>query len=261
MNRGFRQVAIEALGSEWRGVKMINAIRWFSATLVLMLVLLWQPAGSQAKPPDMAAEPHYHLLLENTDVRVFALTIRPHEQTFVRHERNFLTIALQDGEIAMWRQGESPVQHFRSALGEVRFLTGDTARGMRNDSSSEYRNITVEFKDPRVTNYGYRPDTGKWDYSLTVLDFPVDPHGQFVNSLDLEAAVVDDVQLLSRNTLPPSNASMRELLIAVTAVDLDYAGNGSIHLAPGEVRWLDALGPKLTNAGSAPARFVLVKLR
>jgi hypothetical protein len=210
---------------------------------------------------DMAEDPHYHLLLENADVRVFALTIPPQQQTYVRHERNFITVALQEEEIVMWRQSESPVQHFRSALGEVRFITGDAARGMRNDSTSEYRNITVEFKDPHVTNYGYRPDTGKWDYGPTVLDFPVDPHGQFVNSLDLDAAVVKDVQLLPRDTLPPSNPNMRELLIAVTAVDLEPAGNGNIRLAPGEVRWLDTPAPKLTNTGTIPARFVLVKIR
>lgn len=241
----------------------MSRIPCFSAAFIVLPMLLWQPAGSpQPKAPaDMAAESHYHLLLENTDLRAFALTIRPHDQTFVRHERNLLTVALQDGEVAMWRQGESPVQHFRSALGEVRFLTGDTARGMRNDSNSEYRNITVEFKDPHVTNYGYRSDMGKWDYGPTVLDFPVDPHGQFVNSLDLEAAVVNDVQLLPRDTVPPSNPNMRELLIAVTAVDLDSAGNGNIHLAPGEVRWLDAPVPKLTNAGTAPARFVVVKIK
>jgi hypothetical protein len=101
----------------------------------------------------------------------------------------------------------------------------------------------------------------KWDYGPTVLDLPVDPHGQFVNSLDLEAAVVNDVQLLPRDTLPSSDPNRRELLIAVTAVDLDSVGNGKIHVAPGEVRWLDASGPKLTNAGTAPARFVLVKLK
>lgn len=236
-----------------------------AAVLVVLLsvakpqVVTIAAALQTAPAADMAAEPHYHLLLENADVRVFSLTLPPHQQTYVRHDRNFLSIALQDGEVAMWRQGESPVQHFRTIAGEIRFLFGDTARGLRNDSNSEYRNITVEFKDPQVTNYGYRHDTGKWDYGPSVLDPPVDPQGHFVNSLAVEAAVVSDIQLLPRESLPASNPRTLELLIAVTAADLDFGGK--VHLAAGEVRWLGDRQLPLTNAGPSPARFALVKIR
>lgn len=227
------------------------------AWLVLNSASAWQAAS----PVDMGSEPHHRLLLENAEVRVFAVTIPPHEETFVRHNRNFLTVTLQDSEIAMWRQGESPVQHFRMALGELRFLPGNTARGLRNDSTSEYRNITVEFKDPRVTNYGYRPDTGKWDYGPSVLDPPVDPRGHFVNSLDLETAIVNDVQLLPKDALPPSDTQTGELLIGVTPVELDSGSAGTIGLSRGEVRWLSTRGAGLKNVGTSPARFVVVKIR
>jgi hypothetical protein len=212
-------------------------------------------------PVDMGAEPHHRLLLKNAEVRVFAVTVPPHQETFVRHDRNFLTVTLQDSEIAMWRQAESPVQHFRTALGEIRFLPGNTARGMRNDSTSEYRNITVEFKNPQVTNYGYRPDTGNWDYGPSVLDPPADPHGHFINSLDLEAAVANDVQLLPNAALPPADAQTGELLIGVTPVELDSGSAGKIRLSSGEVRWLSTRGAGLKNVGAAPARFLVVKIR
>jgi hypothetical protein len=230
------------------------------ALLSLALFISNSASASQAASPvDMGTEPHHRLLLENAAVRVFSVTIPPHEESYVRQERNIVTVTLLDSEIAMWRQGESPVQHFRTALGEIRFLPGGMACGLRNDSTSEYRNITVEFKNPQVTNYGYRPDTGNWDYGPSVLDPPVDPHGHFINSLDLEAAVANDVQLLPKESLPASNPRRLELLIAITAADLDFGGK--MHLAPGEVRWLGDRQLPLTNVGGGPARFVVVKIR
>jgi hypothetical protein len=49
----------------------------------------------------------------------------------------------------------------RQKLGELHFFFGGLAHGIRNDSNAEYRNVTVEFLDPQVTNYGYRYESGK----------------------------------------------------------------------------------------------------
>lgn len=208
----------------------------------------------------MASEPHHHLLMENEDVRVFALTVPPHQQAYVAHARNFVTVTLQDSDVVLWREGQSPVQHFQIPLGEVRFFPGDVARGIRNDSNVEYRNVIVEFKDPQVTNYGYQRTTGKNDYGPSVLELPVDPHGHFVNSLDLESAVANDVQLLPKDVLPPHEPARPELIIAVSPVDL-RSSSGTIHLEAGEVRWFSSRSFDLANAGKAPARFVLIGFR
>jgi hypothetical protein len=153
--------------------------------VVLALVSLMAQANSAASsetgpPVEMAKERHHRLLPDNAEVCVFAVTIPHHEEAYVQHENNLLTVALKDNEVICWRPGQSPMQHLQTALGDVRFLSGGTAGGMRNDSNSEYRNITLEFRDPRVTKYGYRADTAKWDHGPAVMDLPVDPHARFV---------------------------------------------------------------------------------
>jgi hypothetical protein len=112
---------------------------------------------------DMASDPHHQLLLENPQVRVFAVNLRPNEQSFVSHEHNFLTVTLQDCEIVMWPEGRSDIQSFRLGEGDVRFLFGGRARGLRNERNTTYRSITVEFLNPKVTTYSYQRDSGAWE--------------------------------------------------------------------------------------------------
>lgn len=131
--------------------------------------------GQERVPVDIAKEPHHHVLLENRLVRVFAVAIPPHEESYVRHERNFLAVAMQDGEIVMWRAGAADVMRVPTKQSDARFFWSGFVRGMRNESSAEYRNITIEFLDPRVTTYGYRWQTGRWDYGSNAIVRPVDP--------------------------------------------------------------------------------------
>jgi hypothetical protein len=212
-------------------------------------------------PADVTKEQHHRLLLENGLVRVFAVVIPPHEESYVRHEHNFLTIALQDSEIVMWRAGAADVMHVPTKRGGTRFFWGGFARGLRNESTAEYRIITVEFIDSRVTTYGYRWETGRWDYGSNAIVPPVDPRARFVNQLDLQAAVASDVQLLSKDSLDPSTLGGGELLIAVTRLELTNGNDTGIRLAPGEVLWLDRRLSGLQNAGAIPARFAMVAFR
>src|ERR1041384_2560829 len=147
--------------------------------------LAWQ----KSIPAEITADPHYHLLVENAYARVCALTIPPGQQSFVTHKNNFLTVTLADSEVIRWKNDESPIQHVPAPKGEVHFFLGKSAHGIRNDSNTNYSNITIEFLDPQVTNYGYRYESGKWDFGPSVLNAPVDPEGHFINSLNLEKAV------------------------------------------------------------------------
>src|SRR5947209_19566973 len=83
------------------------------ASLFIMLsgsILLAQ----QQTPVEITAEPHHRLLLENDNVRVFAVTIPPREATeLARHEHNFLVVTLQESEIASWAEGEYGVMTYR----------------------------------------------------------------------------------------------------------------------------------------------------
>jgi len=216
-------------------------------------------AVQNQQPRAMDQDPHFHLLLQNSHVRVFALVLPANSETFVRFEHNFLSIEPNEGEVIRWRDGESAIQHFRVHRGEIQFFLGDSVRGFRNDArTGEYRSLIVEFLDPGITTYGYRYNSGKWDYGPSLLSFPVDPQGHFVNSLDLNRAVASDVQLLAKEFLPAS--SRLGLLVPISGVDLQLATR-NIRLDAGEVLWLEGREAELTNAGNDAARFALVELK
>jgi hypothetical protein len=226
---------------------------------VLMMMTLLTPLALAQSAPDMASAPHYRQLLANDKVRVFAITLRPLERTIARHDNNFLVVALLDCDVVMWPEGESDIIDFHFSQGDVRFYPGGRALGMRNDRTTEYRNVSVEFLDPKVTNYGYQAYTGTWEYGPAAIGPPVDPHAKYMNSLPLGAASVTDVQLLPRDPLPPPETPGPELLIPVTDIDLKAGEYERIRKSSGDAVWIPA-GRKSTflNATTDPARFIVV---
>ena len=240
-----------------------------SHIICLLLTLLFSAApaiqqghasGLQAKPAVLiTADPHYRLLMENQQVRVYSLVLPPGAESFVRHEHNYLTVTLADCTPILWKNDESPVQHFQVPKGELHFFLGGLAHGIRNDSNAEYRNVTVEFLDPQVTNYGYRYESGKYDYGPVALNPPVDPEGHFVDSLNLEKAEAKDVQLLPQQTLPAARGP--QLLVAITALNLSAGADRKISLNPGDVLWLESSEHALANTGSVRARFAVVEFK
>jgi hypothetical protein len=225
----------------------------------LLLVVLWAPIAFAQSAPDMASAPHYRQLLVNNQVRVFALTLRPLERTMARHDNNFLVIALLDSDVVIWPEGESDIVNFHFSQGDVRFNTGGRALGMRNDRTTDYRSVTIEFLDPKVTNYGYQSYSGTWQFGAASVAPPVDPHAKFMNSLLLGAASVSDVQLLSRDPFPPPGKPRPELLIPVTNIDMKAGEYERIRRSSGEPVWIPT-GRKITflNATADPIRFIQV---
>jgi hypothetical protein len=215
----------------------------------------WQ----SAKPADIAQDPHYRILMENAQVRVFALTLPRGAQSFVRHEHNYLTVQIEDHEAIMWKNDESPIQHFRARSGEIHFFLGGSAHGIRNDSNTEFRNVTVEFLDPQVTVYGYRFESGNYDFGPNVLNPPVDPEAHFVNSFDLEKAVARDVQLLPKESLPAAKGP--QLLIAVTPLSFFTAADTSMSMAPGAVLWRQSGAAALPSASPARQRLTVIEFK
>ncbi len=228
----------------------------------LMPLLLWAPIAWAQSASDMASAPHYRLLLANDQVRVFAVTLRPTERTMARHDHNFLMITLADCEVVMWPEGESDILGFRFNQGDARFFFGGRAIGIRNDRTSEYRSLTVEFLNPKVTSYGYQANKGTWDYGAAAINPPVDPHARFKNTLRLGAASVSDIQLLPRDPLPAPELSGPELLTAVTDIDLKAGETERTRKSSGDVVWIPG-GRKSTpmNVSTDPVRLVLTQFK
>jgi hypothetical protein len=229
--------------------------------LVACLCLVVTLAVSQT-PADLGSEPHHDLLLQNDQMRVFAVTLKATEQAYVQHEHNFLLVTLQNCELVIWAEGRSAIQSYRLSQGDVRFFFGGRALGLRNDRTNEYRGIMVEFLDPKVTTYGYQRDSGTWDYGDSVLRPPVDPHAKFSNSISLGAATASDVQLLADDALPAPEKEAAELLIPVTDIDLKAGESERVRKSAGEAAWVPpGRKSKLQNADIDAVRLIVIEFK
>jgi hypothetical protein len=225
----------------------------------LLPIVLFTVVAAAQTAPDMATAPHYRQVLANNQVRVFALTLRPLERTMARHDNNFLVVALLDSDVVIWPEGESDITNFHFQQGDVRFNLAGRALGMRNDRTTDYQNLTIEFLDPKVTSYGYQAYSGGWEYGPVSVAPPVDPHARFMNSLSLGVASVYDIQLLSRDPFPPPEKPGPELLIPVTNIDMKAGEYERIRKSSGEPVWVpEGRKTKFLNATADPIRFVEV---
>jgi hypothetical protein len=214
----------------------------------LVLLLLNASLAVAQEAADFASDPHYSLLLQNDRVRVFDLTLHSGESVFARHHHSFISVPLQDGEIVMWDEGKSPIQHFQVHKGDTSFvfLTPDqqasgVAGGILNDRPPDYRNITVEFLDPNIG----------WNILSS---------GYVRATLFLGGAIVADVSLQSGKSLPAPEKRDAELVVAVSDLDLKAASGVRIRNSSGDVAWISSANASaLTNRGRDPARFVIVE--
>jgi hypothetical protein len=227
---------------------------------ILPLLLFLSTLAAAQTSLDLAADPHYHLLIENDEVRVFALTLHTNESALVHYLHSFMVVTLQDGEVVMWQEGQSAIQSFQFRKGEVGFVplsAQDTAKpvgsGIRNDHKEDFRNITVEFLNPKI---GWASVGGAG------ISPPVDPQAKFANSAFIGGATISDVQLLAGDSFPLLSKASLELLIPVTDVDLQGAGKDPLRKSPGDAAWIPAgHATELVNAGTGPARFIIVEFQ
>jgi len=224
---------------------------------ILTGLLLCSCLALTQEPADISAEPHYRLLLENDQVRVYELTLHPDESAMVRIRRSFMTVALQDGEIIIWDEGKSPIQHFQIHKGETSFrclspvcsapqlLERGIAGRFRNDRPNDYRNITVEFLDPKV------------GWAMTDSGTITSPAGMFVGG-----ALVSDVLLEPGDSFPAPDKPNARLIIPISDIDLKCGVGIHIRNSPGDVAWIPAgQTSALLNSGRDAARFITVELR
>lgn len=157
---------------------------------------------------------------------------------------------MQDGEIIIWDEGKSAIQHFQIHKGETNFvyLTPEpqakgVAGGLRNDRQNDYRNITIEFLDPNIGWAMFEGGT-------------ISPPA----SMFLGGALVADVLLQPGESFPAPEKPGEELLIPVS--DVDLTGRVRIRKSRGDVAWIP-VGRRsdLANTGREPARFIMVEFR
>src|SRR5579859_4610301 len=217
---------------------------------VLWTTLLTCSLALAQQAVDVADDLHYHLLLQNDQVRISEVTLHSGESSFVRFQHSFVTVTLQDGEIVMWDEGKSPIQHFLLKKGQASFvwLTRDqqakgVAGGLLNDRQYDYRNITVEFLNP---------DIGWNILSNATIGPPA--------SMFLGGAIVDNVSLQPGDSFPAPQKRGAQVVIPVGDLNLNGAHELRLRTSPGDAAWIPAADTSsLTNLGREPAQFIVVQ--
>jgi len=228
----------------------------------ISIFLLLSSAAAAQNVVDLSEEPHYHLLLENEKIRVFALNVGPHTETaLVRHPNNYLVIHPQESEIAAWNEGESGVVTQRFPQNDIRFYFGGKPRAIRNDTAIDYHSLMIEFLNPKVTTYGYQAGSGRWTYGSDTIPPPVDPRAKFATVMPLVEAIVKDIQLLPDDGYPAPEKDADELIVALSDIDFRI-GEKRIRKSKEDLIWIPSgRQAQLANNGSDPSRFVLIELR
>ncbi len=211
----------------------------------------------------VTGEPHHHLKIENSYVRVFYVEVAPHENTLLHeHAVDYLFTSLGPADVTNAVLGK-PDAHLVLKDTEMHFTRGGFAHVARNLSDQAFRNVTIELLRPQgqphnrcekvlaseergscmVQRRGYAYSISPW--------FETDEiHVEYV---ELQPkAIFQDV--------PGTD----DLIVALNEANLNiqFPSMPDAKLSAGGVLWLKQGGlEKLSNANEQPSRFLRIHFK
>lgn len=219
-------------------------------------------AFAQQQPVDVSAEPHHHHVIDNLFVRVYDVTIDPKQSTLMhKHGHDYLGVFLGDSDFLNTKaDGQSAPAKIKD--GEVRFAAAPVVHAVADNAATPFHNITIELMQPTTNEKACTE-------SCSV---PVP-----CNSADKTACVSEEKLMsadqwsVTRITIPagatyPQHTHLANfLVIPLTDADLKVRNQDGpeteIKSKTGEVRWNNPVVHTITNAGSAPARVIVLEFR
>jgi hypothetical protein len=230
--------------------------------LIFVVLVLGVAAAAQQNPVEITAEPHHHLVLENSFVRAFAVNVAPKESSLVHHHgHDYLSVSLGDAQIINAKAGAAPVAAvFKD--GDVRFSAAPVVHAVTNTGDGPFRNITIEL---------FGPTTGQHACAESCsISVPCD-------SAD-KAACPSVAKLMSGDqwsvtlvTLPPGarypqhTHSGNFLLVPLNDADLKANNQDgpetAVHSKAGAITWNNPVVHTVTNAGTRTARSVALEFK
>lgn len=101
-------------------------------------------AAQNPVPVPISQEPRHHLILENEKVKVYDVTVAPHDQTLLhQHDHDYVFVTLGDSDIENRVLGKAPVE-LKLKDGETKFSKGPFAHIAVNLADTPFHNITIE---------------------------------------------------------------------------------------------------------------------
>jgi hypothetical protein len=244
--------------------RMIRLVFFFLTATLLS-------AQATAPEVEVSAEPHHHLVFENSVVRVFDVAIAPHSESLMHwHRHDYINVMLGPTEVVNAVQGKDPVT-VKLVDGETHFAAAPFAHIARNISDQPFHNLTIEILDDAKLREssagGLAGGLAKW---------PEDRGLEILSGGTQEILFVKDAIRVSEFDLEPSGAvpsrarSGPLLLVALTDLNLytnDPRTHGGHEPAPtpahfnaGDSQWLpDGWRRPLVNAGHTAVKFVTLE--
>jgi hypothetical protein len=232
----------------------------FLASALLLFAFSLNAQAPVAVP--IPKEPHHHLVLENSYVRVFRVSVPAHESTLLhQHDVPYVYVALGSADVINAVQ-DKPEAHLVMADGQVGYSPGHLAHIARNESGAPFNNVTIELLRPQGDLHNLcrmivQGDLGPCSKKDT------GPGGYIDESLfETQELRVDFV------TLQPRAKFVHRVPLGCLYVSLDSAelqdapGKPAIKLQPGDRFWVPAATIlKLRNAAPNIARYLLLTVR
>ncbi len=108
-----------------------------------------RPTAAASAPVSIKQEPHHHLLLENSYVRVFRVEVISSDATpLYRHDFPYVYMSIGKAQFTKSVEGQ-PEKHVTMANGQLGYSKGGFAQIIRAENETPFYNITVELLHPQ----------------------------------------------------------------------------------------------------------------
>lgn len=126
---------------------LLRTVWLLSIALLCSAPNIQTPAAPTAVP--LSTEPHHKLVLENSYVRVYRVTIPAHSATLLhQHDLPYVSVSLGPADFVNAVPGK-PEVHVVLADGQVGYSRGGFAHIARTDSGGVFNNVTIELLKPQ----------------------------------------------------------------------------------------------------------------
>ena len=209
-----------------------------------------------------AKEPHHHLVLENSYVRVLRVSVPAHDATLLhQHDVPYIYVALGPGDVINAVAGK-PEAHLVMTDGQVGYSRGGFAHIARTDAGLVFNNVTIELLRPQGEPKNrcdkvVPGEPGPCTYERRV--------NSYTNSPSFET---DEIDVYSVELQP--KASFQDipetdmLLVALDQAELTVqrTGQTDVKLSGGNQLWLPRQSAHtIRNASEGPSRFLSIKFK
>jgi len=232
--------------------------------LLSSLLLLFAFSLSAQAPVAVPAakEPHHHLVLENSYVRVLRVSVPAHDATLLhKHDVPYIYVALGPGDVINAVAGK-PEAHLVMTDGQVGYSRGGFAHIARTDAGFPFNNVTVELLRPQGE------PKNRCDKVVPGEPGPC-THERRVNSYTNSASFeTDEIDVYSVELQPKAGfqdiPETDMLLVALDQSELTVqrTGRTDVKLSGGNHLWLPRRSAHtIRNASEGPSRFLSIKFK